>query len=72
MRVYSSVGYSIYRGRIDIAAFFSFGERLELKLGFSQVWAFRPSRHDLFQVVNLSQPPFLFLTSSYNENNSLH
>ncbi len=48
----------LYIGEGRSAAFFSFGERLELKLGFSQVWAFRPSRHDVFQVVNLSQPPF--------------
>ena len=30
---------------------------------FDQLMAYRPSRRDLFQVVYLSQPPFLFLST---------
>lgn len=48
-----------------IAAFLSLGERLVLKKNshFDQLMAYRPSRRDLIQVVYLSQPPFLFLST---------
>lgn len=53
----------------ESAAFLSLGERLVLKsrLRFDQVMAYRPSLRFVFQAVYLSQPPFSFLSSSYNK-----